>query len=92
MKFWQNDSSTYFTEHFLAQIDDMADSALAVKPDEIQTDLVDMLVNSIIFNPEAERPSYDSPLLFVLMHELVYFSSNTFVQLITIYLPVDSSD
>ena len=80
-------SLTLFT-----QIDDMADAALAVKPDEIQTDLVDMLVNSIIFNPEAERPSYDSPLLFVLMHELVYFSGNAFMQLIMMYNSVDSSD
>jgi len=50
-------------------IDDMADAALAVKPDEIQADLVDMLVNSIIFNPDAPPPPYDSPLLFVLMHD-----------------------
>ena len=52
-----------------SQIDDMADAALAVKPDEIQNDLVDMLINSIVFNPDAQPPPYDSPLLFVLMHE-----------------------
>ena len=49
----------------------MADAALAVKPEEIQAGLVDMLFGSILFNPDAQPPPYDSPLLIVLMHELV---------------------